>query len=169
MDVVIRPATEADLDAIRDIYNHYVAHSTCTFQLEPDTAAERRAWFRDRAPAHPVTVAEVNGAVVAWAALSPWKSRCAYARSAEASVYVRPDAHRRGLGRALLADLIERGRAAGLHTILGATCTEHAASLALQDAMGFERCGVTREVGFKFGRWLDVAYTQLMLEKAPAG
>ncbi|MBN9522747.1 N-acetyltransferase [bacterium] len=165
MDFVIRPATEADLPAVCDIYNHYVEHSTCTFQVEPDTETERLAWFRDRSPVHPVTVAEAGGEVIAWAALSPWKSRCAYARSAEASVYVRPDAHRRGLGRALLADLIARGRAVGLHTILGATCTEHAASLALQDAMGFERVGVTREVGFKFGRWLDVAYTQLMLEK----
>ena len=102
--------------------------------------------------------------MVGWAALSPWKSRCAYARSAEASVYVRPDHHRRGVGRALLADLIERARTAGLHTVLGGTCTEHPGSLALQEALGFERVGCLREVGFKFGRWLDVAYTQLILE-----
>jgi L-amino acid N-acyltransferase len=169
VDVLIRPAAEADLGAIGAVYNHYVAHSTCTFQVEPDTAADRLAWFRGRAPAHPVTVAELGGEVVGWAALSPWKSRCAYARSAEASVYVRPDAHRRGLGRALLADLIERGRAAGLHTLLGVTCTEHAGSLALQEAMGFAHVGVMREVGYKFGRWLDVGYTQLILNPGEPG
>jgi len=167
VNLLIRPAAESDLAAVRDIYNHYVAHSTCTFQVEPETAAERLAWFRGRASAHPVTVAELGGAVVGWAALSPWKSRCGYARSAEASVYVHPDHLRRGLGRALLADLVERARAAGLHTLLGGTCTEHAGSLALQAALGFERVGLVREVGFKFGRWLDVAYTQLLLDDPP--
>jgi phosphinothricin acetyltransferase len=166
VDIVIRPATEADLGAVRDIYNHSVATSTCTFQVEPDTAADRLAWFRDRSPAHPVTVAELDGEVIGWAALSPWKSRAAYARSAEASVYVRSDRHRRGVGRALLADLIGRARAAGLHTVIGATCTEHPGSLALQAALGFERVGVLREVGTKFGRLLDVALTQLFLDRS---
>ncbi len=78
-------------------------------------------------------------------------------------MYVRHDLHRRGIGRALLAELIERGRAAGLHTIIGGTCTDQAASLALQEAFGFVRVGCFREVGHKFGRWLDVAYMQLML------
>src|SRR5205807_1411643 len=100
---------------------------------------------------------------IGWGALSPWKSRCAYANTVEASVYVRHDLHRRGVGRVLLADLIERARAAGHHTILGGTCTEQPPSLALQEALGFVRVGCLREVGFKFGRWLDVAYMQLML------
>ena len=163
MKPILRSATRNDLPAIRDIFNHYVATSTCTFQIDPETEEERAEWFRNRGPAHPVTVAEMEGEVVGWAALSPWKSRCAYARSAEASVYVRHDMHRRGVGRALLADLIERGRAAGLHTIIGGACTEQPASLALQEALGFERVGSFREVGFKFGRWLDVAYMQLLL------
>ncbi|MFO0797843.1 MAG: N-acetyltransferase family protein [Gemmataceae bacterium] len=164
MTLLIRPAAEADLGAVRDIYNHYVAHSTCTFQVEPDTEAERLAWFRGRGPSRPVTVADFGGVVVGWAALSTWNSRCAYARTAEASVYVHPEHHRRGVGRTLLADLIARGRAAGLHTIVGGTCTEHTASLALQAAFGFREVGVLREVGHKFGRWLDVAYTQLILD-----
>lgn len=162
-DVHIRPATVEDLAAIRAIYNHYVATSTCTFQIEPETEQGHLAWFSGRTDAHPVTVAEVDGEVGGWAALSPWKARCAYARSVEASVYVRHDLHRRGIGRALLADLIERARTAGHHTIIGGTCTEQAASLALQECLGFERVACFREVGFKFGRWLDVAYMQLML------
>jgi phosphinothricin acetyltransferase len=166
MDMIIRTATRADLGAIRDIYNYYVACSTCTFQIEPETEAERLAWFEGRTAAHPVTVAEMVGEVVGWGALSAWKSRCAYVHSVEASVYLRSDFHRRGIGRALLLDLIERACAAGHRTIIGGACTEQAASLALQESLGFERIGCFREVGYKFGRWLDVAYTQLFLRPA---
>jgi phosphinothricin acetyltransferase len=79
------------------------------------------------------------------------------------SVYVRPDRHRRGVGRALALDLIGRARAAGHHTVLGGACTEHEGSIALQRSLGFEEVARFREVGRKFGRWLDVAYLQLML------
>lgn len=161
--VVIRLAALADLDAIRAIYNHYVATSTCTFQLEPDTEPERLAWFRDRTPLHPVTVAEMEGEVVGWGALSPWKSRAGYAHSVEGSVYVREGHHRRGVGRALLADLIDRARAAGHHVLIGGACTEHPGSIALQEALGFVRVAHFRETGRKFGRWLDVVYLQLVL------
>jgi phosphinothricin acetyltransferase len=160
----IRLATENDLEAIRAIYNYYVRHSTCTYQIEPETAAERLVWFRNRNSAlHPVTVAEADGTVIGWAALSRWNSRCAYARSAEASVYVHHEHHRRGLGKALLLDLIERARAAGLHTIIGGASSDQSASLALQTAVGFVPVGTFRQVGHKFDRWLDVTYTQLML------
>jgi phosphinothricin acetyltransferase len=167
VDLHIRPATHDDLPAICDIFNHYVATSTCTFQIEPDTLEDRALWLNDRGAAHPVTVAVIDGVVAGWAGLSPWKSRCAYANSAEASVYVRHDLHRKGIGRALLADLVARGRAAGLHTIIGGACTEQHASLALQEALGFVRVACFREVGYKFGRWLDVAYMQLMLGHKP--
>ncbi len=160
---VIRTAAEADLDAVRSIYNHYVEASTCTFQTEADTAEERLAWFRGRGPLHPVVVAETDGEVVGWAAASPWKSRCGYALTAEVSVYVKEGMHRRGIGRALLAGLVERCRAAGLHTLIGGACTEQEASVALQAALGFERVAHFRETGRKFGRWLDVVYMQKML------
>jgi phosphinothricin acetyltransferase len=161
----VRAANLDDLPAIRAIYNHYVATSTCTFQIEPDTDEARRDWFLNRGPALPVTVFEEGGEVLGWASLSKWNARCAYARSVEASVYVRQDCHRRGIGRALLADLIERARALGHHTVIGGACTEQAASLALQEALGFQRVACFREVGHKFGRWLDVAYMQLILSE----
>jgi phosphinothricin acetyltransferase len=160
----IRLATEGDLEAIRDIYNYYVHTSTCTYQIELETAEERVAWFRDRNhELHPVTVAEADGEAIAWASLSPWKSRCGYAYSAEASVYVHHERQRRGLGRALLLDLVERGRAAGLHVIIGGASSDQHASIALQLALGFEVVGTFREVGRKFDHWLDVTYTQLLL------
>lgn len=159
----IRLATADDLPAIRAIYNHYVSTSTCTYQIEPDTEQERLAWFTARGLAHPVTVAEDAGEVIAWASLSPWKSRCAYAASVEASVYVRHDRHRRGLGRALMLDLIARARALGHHTILGGADTEQAASIGLMKSLGFRQVAHFRETGRKFGRWLDVVYLQLLL------
>jgi phosphinothricin acetyltransferase len=166
MQIAIRPATSADLDTIREIYNFYVGRSTCTFQIEPDTEEARLAWFQDRSSAHPVTVAEADGEVIGWGALSPWNRRCAYARSVEASVYVQDGLHRQGVGRALLLDLIQRARALGHHTIIGGACTEQTASLALQESFGFERVACFREVGHKFGRWLDVVYMQLFLGPA---
>ncbi len=162
-EFAIRPATANDLDAIRAVYNYYVTCSTCTYQIELETAAERAAWFRDRSELHPVTVAEREGVVIGWAALSPWKSRCGYARSAEASVYIHHEHHRRGAGRALLIDLIDRAKALGLHTVIGGACSTQTASLALQAALGFEVIGTFREVGRKFDRWLDVTHTQLVL------
>jgi L-amino acid N-acyltransferase len=162
-EIRVRPATADDLPAIRTIYNHYVLTSTCTFQLEPDTEAERLAWFRDRSPAHPVTVADIGGEVVGWAALSAWNKRAAYARSVEASVYVRADTRGRGIGRALLADLVDRAKTLGHHVVIGGACTEHPASIRLQEALGFEPVACFREVGYKFGRWLDVAYLQRVL------
>jgi phosphinothricin acetyltransferase len=161
----IRLATENDLEAIRTIYNYYVLHSTCTYQIELETAEERLAWFRERNfQMHPVTVAESDGEVIGWAALSPWKSRCGYALSAEASVYIHHVHHRRGVGKALLLDLIERAKTAKLHTIIGGTSSDQSASLALQLAVGFTLVGTFRETGRKFDRWLDVTYTQLLLD-----
>lgn len=168
VEFLIRPATASDLGAIRDIYNYYVSRSTCTFQIEPDTEVKRLAWFRDRSPAHPVIVAEAASEVVGWAALSPWIPRCAYARTVEASVYIRHDLHRCGVGRALLLDLIERARSLGHHTLIGGACTEQVASLGLQAALGFEQMACFRQVGHKFGRWLDVAYMQFFLNSKDA-
>jgi phosphinothricin acetyltransferase len=167
-DLAIRLAAEADLPAIRDIYNHYVHTSTATFQLEPDTDAERLAWFRDRGAKHPATVAVAGGEVVGWGSLSPWKERAAYDRTVEASVYVRADRHHRGVGRALLADLVNRARALGHRAVIGGACTEHPASIALQASLGFIPVGTFRAVGYKFGRWLDVTYLQVVFEDAEA-
>jgi phosphinothricin acetyltransferase len=163
MEIAIRTAQVADLMSIREIYNYYVANSTCTFQIEPETDDERLEWFQKRSEAHPVAVAKKDGQVVGWAALTPWKSRRGYAHSVEFSVYVHQDFHRRGIGRALLLDLVERARAAGHHTIIGGTCTELHASLALQESLGFKRVAHFHEVGYKFGRWLNVVYMQLLL------
>jgi phosphinothricin acetyltransferase len=161
--IQVRLAAVSDLSAIRDIYNYYVLNSTCTFQLEPDTEAQRAAWFQERGEPHPVLVADVDGEVVGWGSLSPWNKRAAYNRTVEASVYVRSDQQGCGVGRALLVALIDRARALGHHVLIGGACTEQFGSIALQESLGFERVACFLQVGFKFGRWLDVAYYQIVL------
>ena len=162
-DVAIRPATAKDLPAINDIYNHYVLHSTCTYQEEPSTMDERSAWFKAHGPHHPVTVATEFGEVVGWASISKFHQRSAYGRTVENSVYVRHDLHRRGIGRALLVDLIERAKGAGHHTIMALIDRDQAGSVAIHRSFGFKEVGCLREVGHKFNRWLDVVYMQKML------
>ena len=161
--ITIRRAAAADLPIIAEVMNHYIATSTCTFHLERRTPEDYAAWFRDRTGVHPVTVAELDGAPAGFAYLSPWRPREAYRRSVEGSVYVHPERHRRGIGRALLADLIERARSLGHRTLIGGACTEAVASLALQRALGFRTVGVLKDIGYKFDRWLDVEHTQLLL------
>ncbi len=161
--ITIRPAVTADLTFVAAVMNHYIATSTCTFHLDPRSPEDYAAWFRDRTEAHPVTVAELDAEVAGFAYLSPWRTREAYRRSVEGSVYIHPERHRRGIGRTLLTDLIERARALGHRTLIGGTCTEAEASRALQRALGFRTVGVLKDVGYKFGRWLDVEHTQLLL------
>lgn len=164
--VSIRAANDADLPAIRDIYNYYVLHSTCTYELEPETLADRRAWFDLHSPErYPVVVADLSGHVAGWGSLSKFRDRAAYAPTVEASVYVANELHRRGVGRAILQDLIERARRANFHSLIGGASADQTASLALQERLGFTRVACLKEVGYKFGRRLDVVFMQLMLEQ----
>ena len=164
----IRPATSADLPAINGIYNHYVPVSTCTYQTEPSTPAEREAWFAAHGPQHPVTVAVVGNEIVGWGSLSRFHPRAAYGHTVENSVYVRHDVQRKGVGSALLSDLIARARAAGHHTIVALIDAQQAGSIALHTRFGFAQAAHLKEVGFKFGRWLDVVYLQLLLGERAA-
>lgn len=162
-NVIIRPAAAVDLPIINDIYNHYVLHSTCTYQTELETAKEREAWFERHGVRHPVVVAEMQGTVLGWGALSPFRARAAYGRTVENSVYVRHDAQRRGIGKAVLEQLIARAGQIGHHTIVAIIDAEQTPSIALHAQFGFVEAGRLRQVGFKFGRWLDVIDMQKML------
>jgi L-amino acid N-acyltransferase len=162
-DLHIRPAVRDDLGAINDIYNFYVLHSTCTYQIEPEPMAGRLAWFDDHDRLHPITVAESAGQVVGWGALTTFNRRVAYCHTTENSVYVRHDLHHRGIGRALLADLIVRARTLGHHSIIALISADQTPSIRLHETFGFFEVAHLKEVGFKFNRWLDVVYLQLML------
>jgi len=172
MPITVRLAEDADAEAIRAIYNREVAGSTATFDLVPRSLADQLDWLRVHDGAHPATVA-VDGSdgLAGFGSLSPWRSRPAYNTSVEDSVYVRDDRRGQGVGRLLLADLVERARAHGFHAVFARIVGGHQASIALHAALGFEVVGVEREVGRKFGRWLDVVVMErlLSLGEAAAG
>ncbi len=161
--VTVRRAAKTDIAAINGIYNYYVANSTCTYQTEPATADERLAWFDSHDEKHPVTVAEAGGEVVGWASLSKFHARRAYENTVENSVYVRVDMQRKGVGRELLDDLIERARSLGHHTIIASISADQSGSIELHDRAGFVKVGHLSQVGYKFDTWLDSIFMQLML------
>ena len=160
----LRLATEFDLPAINEIYNYYVLRSTCTYQLEPDSIEDRQMWFREHPPEkYPVIVTELDGHVVGWGSLSKFRPRAGLAPTVEAAVYISHHMHRRGLGRTILSDLIQRARQIGFHSLIGSVSAEQFASIALQESLGLRTVAHLVEVGLKFGQRLDLMYLQLML------
>jgi len=152
----IRPATLADAPAINAIYNDAVSSSTASFDLEPQSVESRAEWLTGRAPRHPVIIAEIEGTVVGWGALSPYSARAAYDRTVEISLYVATGHQCSGIGRAMALELHRIAAAEGAHNILARICTENTGSIALVRSLGFHDAGTMHEVGHKFGRWLDV-------------
>jgi phosphinothricin acetyltransferase len=160
----VRLARSDDAEAIRAIYNREVTGSTVTFDLVPRTLADQRAWLEAHAGAHPAVVAEASdGAVVGFGSLSPYRSRPAYSTSVEDSVYVHHEHRGEGVGRAVLAELVRLSEVHGFHAVFARIVGGHEASIALHRGCGFELVGVEREVGRKFGKWLDVALMQRLV------
>ncbi len=162
-DPRVREAAPADLTAVNAIYNHYVIHSTTTYDVEPVTEEERAAWFAAHDAAHPVLVAEDAGTVVGWGSLSTFRHRFGYRHTVEDSVFVRHDLLGRGIGTRLLVALIDRAKAAGHHTVIGGIDADQRASIILHERQGFREVARFREIGRKFDRWLDVVFMQRML------
>ena len=162
-NVVIRSAVETDVPAITEIYNYEILHGTATFDIEPKTLEDRLQWFRETQRAHAVIVAEVGGEVAGWGCLRPFHARAAYRFTAEDSVYVHQDRRGQGVGIALLERLVEIGRANGFHSIMAGMSEGNEASVRLHHRFGFADVGREREVGYKFERWLDVTWMQLIV------
>ncbi len=158
----IRKATAADLPLISEIYNEAILTTNATFDSEPRSLAQQTSWFEAHDSRHPVLVAELDGAVVAWASLSEWSTRCAYADTAEISIYVRERCRGRGIGSQLMTEVTIAGERCGLHTILARITEGNLASIRLHRSAGFEDIGVMREVGYKFNQLLDVRLMQLI-------
>jgi L-amino acid N-acyltransferase YncA len=161
--VALRLARPDDAEATRQIYNLEVATSTVTFDLVPRSLDEQRRWIAARSGAHAVVVAEDGGEIVGFGSLSPWRDRPAYKTSVEDSVYVHRDHQGRGVGKTLLAELVRVGKAHGFHAVFARIVGGHESSVALHRSFGFEVVGTEREVGRKFGKWLDVLVMELLL------
>jgi len=161
---VIRSAQTADADAITRIYNHYIEHSTATFAEEPVTAAEIvRRIERVLADGLPWLVAEDAGQVVGYTYATKWRERTAYRFSVECTVYLDPERKGRGVGSQLYQELLSVLRARGVHSVIGGIALPNDESIALHEKFGFQKTAHFKEVGFKFGRWVDVAYWQRLL------
>jgi phosphinothricin acetyltransferase len=165
----IRLATAEDLTGILAISNWAAENTAANFAIEPETLA---SWQRDWRETHemfPWVVAAGDGsALIGFAKASPWKGRCAYNWTAETTVYVHPDHHGRGVGRALYQRLITILEAQGYRTLLGGITVPNPASVRLHEALGFRRVALLEGVGWKFSRWHDVGYWELQLQQDTA-
>lgn len=157
---MLRPATHADAAAIAEIYNHYILETIVTFEEDAIDAREIEARMTEVMAKFPWLVAEVDGAVLGYAYASTWKSRCAYRNSVETTVYLHPGAVGKGLGMPLYTALLDQLQAQGLHAAIGGIALPNAASVKLHEKCGFQKVGEFVEVGFKFGRWINVGYWQ---------
>ena len=160
----IRLAELRDAEAIREIYNAEVVGSTVTFDLVPRSLAEQEEWLTVRSGVHPAIVAvDDDGTVIGFGSLSSYKERAAYSTTVEDSVYVAPSHQGQGVGRALVIELVRLATAHGFHAMMARIVGGHEASIELHRSCGFEVVGTEREVGRKFGRWLDVVIMQTLL------
>jgi phosphinothricin acetyltransferase len=173
--MLIRLAAPGDAEAIRAIYNVEVLESTNTFDMVPRTRAEQKAWLRQHSGVHPAVVAVEEPAtaeghvgadgqiVLGFGSLSSFRDRSGYAATAENSVYV-DRAHRgKGVGRALLAELLTLASAHGFHSVIARIAGHNETSIGLHTAAGYELVGVEREIGRKHRQWLDVVELQRLL------
>lgn len=161
--ITVRDATAADVPAINEIYNHYIVNTVATFDVEPQTLDEKVRWFRETKHPHCIFVAEEGGEIVGFSCLRAFRAKAAYNLTAENSVYVHQERLGRGIGRLLMDRLVEAGKANGFHSIIAGIALPNEASVKLHESAGFVSVGVEREVGYKFERWVDVLWMQLML------
>jgi L-amino acid N-acyltransferase YncA len=159
----VRPATDADVPAAAAIYDEQVRSGIATFDLEPPPVSYWAHHLGSTEPGDHFLVADDDGDVVGFAYSSAYRPRPAYRLTRETSVYLSERARGQGLGRRMYDDLLGRCRADGIHVVLALVAQPNPASDALHAACGFERLGTMREVGWKFGRWLDTAWYQLVL------
>lgn len=162
--ITVRHAIENDLEQTLEIYNEIIANSTAIFQYEPQTLETRKQWFAEKKEKNfPVFVAEENNVIVGFSTFGQFRNWPAYKYSVENSVYVKSDCRERGIGKILLHTLIDAAKEMQLHTIIAGIVADNEASIALHKKFGFVEAAHFKEVGYKFNRWLDLKFLQLML------
>lgn len=160
---MIRSATIEDAAQLCDIYNHYILQTVITFEEQPVTVEEMAQRVQDTLQNLPWLVWEEGHRLLGFCYASRWKGRCAYRYSAESTIYLRPDAAGKRLGSRLYAALLGELKQRRFHTVIGGIALPNPASVALHERFGFERVAQFKQVGHKFGQWIDVGYWQLLL------
>ena len=162
--ISIRNATENDLQPMLDIYNEIIMNTTAIFQYDPHTLEQRKEWFAQKKKEnYPVFVAEENNMIVGFSTFGQFRNWQAYKYSVENSVYVKADCRGKGIGKLLLQPLIDAAKGMQLHTIIAGIVADNEASIALHKQFGFVEVAHFKEVGYKFDKWLDLKFLQLML------
>jgi len=161
--MTIRRATLEDLQAITEIYNDAIINTVATFDTQPKTLEEQGRWFESHDSGHPILVAEEGGNVIGWVCVSEWSDRCAYLDTAELSIYVRRENREKGVGNKLIESILQESKYVGLHTIVARIESSNKVIIHLCEKYGFFHVGVMKEVGYKFGRLLDVVIMQIIL------
>ena len=162
--LTIRPAREADLPTLTDIYNAAVTGTDFTGHLAPLFLEERRPWWlAHQDPRYPVLVAEVDDKVLGYASLSQWYDTPVYAHTAESSLYLSASAQGRGLGTTLMRALLDEARRMGHHVVLSRIWSENLPSIAMCRKCGYETIGIQHEIGFRHGKWEDCVVMQVIL------
>ncbi len=152
----IRFAKLKDLKDITDIYNYAILKTNATFDTKTKTLTDQKKWFKEHGTKNPILVAEHDNKIVGWVALSKYNTKCAYSDTAELSLYVKPEYQRKGIGKKLMGRIIEEGKRVGLHAIIARITDGNKVSIHLHEMFGFKHVGILEEVGFKFGKRLDV-------------
>ena len=162
MTVTTRTATRTDIPRLTEIYNHYVIHTPVTFDLEPYTVERRMEWFAQFAPTgrHRLLVAEENGIVLGYGGTTRFRAKPAYDTTVETTIYTAPEAVGKGLGKKLYAALFEALASENVHRLVGGFTLPNAGSQKLHEYFGFKNVGVFSEVGYKFGKYWDVQWTE---------
>ena len=163
---MIRPVTPADAAAIAAIYNHYVLHTTITFETAPVSEDEMRQRIAHISAHYPYLVEESGGTLTGYCYAHRWKEKEAYRLTAETTVYVAPDHHRQGTGRRLMSALLEASQQQGLHNLVACITVPNEASVRLHTSLGFRQVSRFSEVGRKFGQWLDIYDFEKLLTAA---
>src|SRR5450432_2087575 len=162
--IIVRHATENDLPAILTIYNDVILYTTAVYDYQPHTIEMRKAWLdTKKEQGFPVFVAEENGKVLGLSSIGPFRAWAAYKFSVENSIYVAAEARGKGIGKLLMPPVIEAARQLGMHTILAGIDAGNDASIQLHRHFGFEEVANFKEVGYKFDRWLDLKFLQLIV------
>ncbi|MFI5155016.1 MAG: GNAT family N-acetyltransferase [Chitinophagales bacterium] len=163
--IEIRPALDSDLPGILEIYNEIILNTTAVYDYRPHTLDMRKSWWEAKQKDNfPVFVAVEMNRLVGFSSIGPFRAWAAYKYSVENSVYVTSDMRGRGIGKMLIPPLIEAASNRNMHTIIAGIDAGNTASLKLHEAFGFREVAHFREVGYKFGKWLDLKFLQLLLQ-----